>query len=325
MPTKIDNKWYVDFRPRGRDSKRYRKSFPTKAEALRYKNHVLSNYSESWNLSQRDTRHLSEFIELWYSHFGVALKAGKQRHRVLVRLSVSLLNPVASSLDTTLFVAYRSERLNNGISAHTLNRELAYLKALYNDLIRSGHFKGSNPVSKIKLLKVQDTEMAYLTDENIQELLTQLENSSNKSVKSVALICLSTGCRWSEAEGLTSSNILNGKVVFTDTKSGKNRAIPISSDLIATLPETRGVLFGSCYSAFRQAIRRCSFQLPSGQLSHVLRHTFASHFMIKGGNILVLQRILGHSSLTMTMRYSHFSPDHLEDAIKYNPLVDLEG
>ena len=42
MPTKIDNKWYVDFRPRGRDSRRYRKSFPTKAEALRYKNHVLS-------------------------------------------------------------------------------------------------------------------------------------------------------------------------------------------------------------------------------------------------------------------------------------------
>jgi site-specific recombinase XerD len=42
--------------------------------------------------------------------------------------------------------------------------------------------------------------------------------------------------------------------------------------------------------------------------------------MIKGGNILVLQQILGHSSITDTMKYSHFSPTHLEDAIRLNPL-----
>jgi site-specific recombinase XerD len=323
MPIKTDKGWHVDFRPRGRNSKRFRKTFPTKAEALRFKNNILSTYTEEWNETRKDIRKLPELIELWYSHFGVALKAGKQRKKVLVRLSQFLFNPVAASLDTTLYVAYRSERLNKDISGHTLNRELAYLKALYNDLIRSGHFKGNNPVSKIKLLKVQETEMAYLTDENIKELTIQLENSSNSSVKIVALICLSTGCRWSEAEGLTSNNILNGKVIFTDTKSGKNRAIPISSELENTLPKIQGLLFDSCYAAFRQAIKRCNFQLPPGQSSHVLRHTFASHFMIKGGNILVLQRILGHSSLVMTMRYSHFSPDHLEDAVKYNPLANL--
>ncbi|QUM90529.1 tyrosine-type recombinase/integrase [Moritella sp. 36] len=49
-------------------------------------------------------------------------------------------------------------------------------------------------------------------------------------------------------------------------------------------------------------------------MSHVLRHTFASHFMINGGNILVLQRILGHASILDTMKYSYFAPEHLEDA-----------
>ncbi|HBP5354615.1 TPA: integrase, partial [Pseudomonas aeruginosa] len=53
---------------------------------------------------------------------------------------------------------------------------------------------------------------------------------------------------------------------------------------------------------------------------HALRHTFASHFMMNGGNILTLQKILGHSTLTMTMRYAHPSPDHLQDAVKYGPL-----
>ncbi|WP_424649030.1 tyrosine-type recombinase/integrase [Castellaniella sp.] len=58
-----------------------------------------------------------------------------------------------------------------------------------------------------------------------------------------------------------------------------------------------------------------------GQLTHVLRHTFASHFMINGGNILTLQRILGHQDLKTTMRYAHLAPDHLESARMLNPLV----
>lgn len=43
--------------------------------------------------------------------------------------------------------------------------------------------------------------------------------------------------------------------------------------------------------------------------------------MMNGGNILVLQRVLGHTDIKMTMRYAHFAPDHLEDAVKLNPLA----
>lgn len=41
--------------------------------------------------------------------------------------------------------------------------------------------------------------------------------------------------------------------------------------------------------------------------------------MMNGGNILVLQRVLGHTDIKMTMRYAHFAPDHLEDVLRYNP------
>ena len=44
---------------------------------------------------------------------------------------------------------------------------------------------------------------------------------------------------------------------------------------------------------------------------HDLRHTFASHFMMDGGNVYDLQKILGHTSLEMTQRYAHLSPEHL--------------
>ncbi len=42
--------------------------------------------------------------------------------------------------------------------------------------------------------------------------------------------------------------------------------------------------------------------------------------MMNGGNILVLQRVRGHTDIKMTMRYAHFAPDHLEDAVKLTPL-----
>lgn len=47
--------------------------------------------------------------------------------------------------------------------------------------------------------------------------------------------------------------------------------------------------------------------------------------MMNGGNILTLQKILGHTSLTMTMRYAHLSPDHLQDAVRLNPLRTLDA
>ncbi|MBU2011078.1 MAG: tyrosine-type recombinase/integrase [Gammaproteobacteria bacterium] len=44
--------------------------------------------------------------------------------------------------------------------------------------------------------------------------------------------------------------------------------------------------------------------------------TFASHFIQNGRNILTLQRILGHSSLAMTVRYAHLALGHLQDAVR---------
>jgi site-specific recombinase XerD len=45
------------------------------------------------------------------------------------------------------------------------------------------------------------------------------------------------------------------------------------------------------------------------------RHTFASHFMMNGGNIIALQQILGHASIQQTMAYAHLAPDYLQNAV----------
>ena len=112
------------------------------------------------------------------------------------------------------------------------------------------------------------------------------------------------------------------KITFTNTKSKKNRTVPISKELFDMLPKKRGRLFNDAYESFENAVLRAEIELPKGRLTHVLRHTFASHFMMNGGNILVLKEILGHSTIEMTMHYAHFAPSHLESAVKFNPLFN---
>ena len=70
-------------------------------------------------------------------------------------------------------------------------------------------------------------------------------------------------------------------------------------------------------------MKRAGIKTPAGQSTHILRHTFASQFMANGGNILVLQRALGHADIKMTIRYAHFAPDHLQEIKELNPLQKM--
>ena len=157
-------------------------------------------------------------------------------------------------------------------------------------------------------------------------LLGECKRHDHPDLETVVRICLATGARWSEAESLKKSQLAKYKITYTNTKGKKNRTVPISKELYESLPDDKkGRLLSDCYSAFRSALERTGIELPAGQLTHVLRHTFASHFMMNGGNILVLQRVLGHTDIKMTMRYAHFAPDHLEDAVRLNPLNKISA
>ncbi|HCE6465899.1 TPA: tyrosine-type recombinase/integrase [Pseudomonas aeruginosa] len=330
--------WLVDCRPEGRGGPRVRKKFRSKNEALYYQNRVMGDGArgEFERRPKRDERRLSELVGLWFKSYGRTLKSGEERRRALESMADRMGDPTASDFNTSHFTQYRAERLeglhgraNAGsgrkkgekakpVSANTLNHELAYLRAMFNELERLGEWRGDNPVGKVRQLKFDETEMAYLAAEQIPPLLQALQELSPKA-RVVAEVCLSTGARWSEAEGLTPRQVRAGRIQYTKTKSSKNRAVPITKDLqdriLAALP------FGDCYKKFGEAVELVGLDLPPGQLTHVLRHTFASHYMMKGGDILTLQRVLGHASLAMTMRYAHFSPGHLADVVYLNPLA----
>ena len=257
------------------------------------------------------------------------LKDGQTRLKAMLFASDCMDNPLATNFTAKQFTTYRQKRIDGEIyrtdriktvAPRTMNLELTYFKAMFNELIRLGEWQHKNPLELVRSFKTDEQEMAYLSKEQIQSLLHSCRQSSATDLTIIVKICLATGARWSEAESLKSAQVKDGKITYINTKGKRNRTIPISDELFQQIPNKNGQLFTACYSAFRSALDRTGIELPDRQLTHVLRHTFASHFMMNGGNILVLQKILGHTDIKMTMRYAHFAPDHFEDAVRLNPL-----
>lgn len=330
--TKVKTGWQVNIQPGGRNGKRVKKTFPTKSEALAWERHVQAKVqvSPEWSPPKADHRQLSDLVELWYMHHGSGLKDGEGRKRILLAMCAAMGNPKAESFTPDQFADYRLTRIASGITPNTMNREQAYLRAVFNETIRLSHWKKENPLSKLRAFKIDEKELSYLSSEQIVLLLDQLSKAENTHVKLIAKVCLATGARWGEAEGLRSSQIKNGLIQFVQTKSSKARAVAIAANLQTELEnhyKKCGVgerLFATGYSAFRFALTTAKLKMSDGQLTHILRHTFASHYMMNGGNILSLKDVLGHHSLTMTMRYAHLSPEHLQETRTLNPLSRLD-
>ncbi|CNH31122.1 integrase [Yersinia thracica] len=127
-----------------------------------------------------------------------------------------------------------------------------------------------------------------------------------------ALICLMTGGRWGNTAGLKGKHVFN-KIVnvhLYEKKSGKQISVSISSELFKLIKiQSTGLLFESNPTKTRRILRIMKSDIPDGQTVHILRHTFTTHFIMNGGNIITLQRIPGHSTIQQTMASAHYAPD----------------
>lgn len=331
--------WLCECYPHGRQGKRIRKRFATKGEASAYELFLMKEvHDKPWLADKPDNRRLSDLIEVWYMHYGRTLTKGEQITQKFHHMINAMGNPVASTFDSRMYSNFRSKRMAGEIlfveehswkrgipQISTLNSELYRFKAVFNKLKELGEWRFPNPIESVKPFKESEREMAFLTKEQIKELLTLVEQHELRDMHKIVKLCLSTGARWSEAALLKGNQLSQYKVTFINTKTKRNRTVPISKKLYEEIRKpTSGPLFEDCYKPFYYLLKnKFSAKLPSGQASHVLRHTFASHFMMNGGNILVLREVLGHADISMTMRYAHLAPDHLSEAIANNPLNNL--
>lgn len=314
-----DGRYEVDIRPRGREGRRIRRKFDRKAEAVAFERYTLANTNQKeWAGQRTDRRTLSELLDAWWKYHGQNHEHGEKEFNHLTKTISGLGDIPVNRMTKRALMDYRSTRLRDGIKASTINRDMYRFSGMFTKLIQLEEFSGAHPVHGLPPLAEENPEMTFLEREEISGLLSVL----NGDARLIALLGVSTGARWSELATLKPSQIVNCRVTFLKTKNGKKRTVPISAELETLIKkEASAKLFKVDYEKFCQVLKTVKPDIPPNQATHILRHTFASHFMMNGGNIIALQQILGHASIQQTMVYAHLSPDYLQNAVSLNPLA----
>jgi len=132
-------------------------------------------------------------------------------------------------------------------------------------------------------------------------------------------LMLDSGVRWSELCRLTRDDLVDGElVIHGKTKSRKMRTVPVPPALVAEIKQHVGKLVSferKDNSWFTRAVRAKSG--VAAFTAHGCRHSFAFTYMAHGGNVVVLQALLGHSTVGLTAHYARPSHDAIRaDAAK---------
>jgi integrase len=210
------------------------------------------------------------------------------------------------------------------VSGSTVNRELALLKRMFNLAIAWDLFMDPNPVRKVKFFREFNIGVRVLSPEEEEKLL----QNAVPYIQDLVRFALNTGLRIGEIFSLRWSHvdwenhILN---VFAP-KTGKTRDVPINAEALKVLqawnlakknefvfynPAT-GKPFVDLKAGFSLACEKAEI---SGVTWHTLRHTFASRLLDRGVDIITVKELLGHSSVTVTMRYTHTNLDSKRAAV----------
>lgn len=221
--------WICELYPNGAKGKRIRKKFATKGEALAFEQYTVQN---PWQEEKEDRRTLKELVDSWYSAHGITLKDGLKRQLAMHHAFECMGEPLARDFDAQMFSRYREKRLKGEyarsnrvkeVSPRTLNLELAYFRAVFNELNRLGEWKGENPLKNMRPFRTEEMEMAWLTHDQISQLLGECKRHDHPDLETVVRICLATGARWSEAECLKKASSRNTKS-HTPTRKAEKTA-----------------------------------------------------------------------------------------------------
>ena len=209
----------------------------------------------------------------------------------------------------------------------TINREIACLHHMFRKAVEWDMMEQS-PFGRGKslLLKENNSRIRYLTEDEIKRLLQECHSSKRKHLYRIVVCALNTGMRKGEILNLRWNQIRNGFIYLDKTKTKARREIPVNDELAGILKEIRkeeGLTSEYVFTYARRAIDRVD-RAFRGALTragirdfrfHDLRHTAASHLVMRGASLKDVQEILGHKTMTMTLRYALLSQEHKKKAV----------
>ena len=302
----------------------------------------LQNLVKGFALSCQTEGKSPKTIE-WYTCFLERFRHFLQLNSHPARVSEIDKNHIRSFI---LYLQQQAKTPHTGkpLSNSTVQGYIRTLKVFFSWLLREEYIK-SNPMTRIPVPRAPIKIIDTFSHEHINRLATLCHTSNGSGYRNLAIILLllDSGIRVNELVNIEYGDLdlTEGYIKIRKAKGNKERLVPIGSIVQKSLwkyinqyrpqPLTRKVtmLFLSEYglpltkSGVQQMLRRYGKRAGVNGVRcspHTFRHTFAKNYLLNGGDIFSLQKILGHSSLAsvriylnlfavdLKKQHQHFSP-----------------
>lgn len=242
------------------------------------------------------------------------------------------------------FVMLRTERNLRPSSVHDSYRAL---RAVNRWLFKNNYIPACI-MDKVQAPKQEKTIPRTFTIQEIKSMFGACDRFTFNGVrdKTMLILLLSSGIRKSELSGILSENVdIEHGFIKVYGKGDKERIIPIATKTKNALLEYQtakqtkvfpirskyyfvsnqgGMITDSAMSSIFKRIKEKSGIQGERVSCHTWRHTFAKNYLLNGGDVFSLQKLLGHSDLTTTKRYLNLNTKEIESQFdKYNPVDNL--
>jgi integrase len=231
--------------------------------------------------------------------------------------------------------SYKALKLEEGHNRKSINNHLTALRKLLNLAVEWGAISKAPRVSGFRLHADAISEDMFLAFDETERFL----RAAAPEWRTFLVVALKTGLRVGELLALKweDLDLVAGQLIVRRTlwngeegppKGGRHRMVPLSSEAVATLKAHRHLKgpYVFCdktgerltHSMVKDVVPTTCRKvgLAKRLTTHGLRHSFASHLVMRGVSLKAVQELLGHATIEMTMRYAHLSPNVKREAVQ---------
>lgn len=332
MERKLKNgkrRFQVRVRIRGVDRSRTLRS---RSEALRWANDqertILLGLDSALGQSQQRT--FEQMIDRYVLHVLPRKSFNTQRQQYQQLMFWRQLVGKVKLIDVGPEMISDAKRVLGDRGNGTINQYLATLNAVYVVARKEWRWCDSNPLESVKRMTRPQGRVRFLSDEERQRLLFYCQLSRCSALYPIVVITLSTAPRKSEIRTIKWADYdqRNHRIYLNETKNGERRSLPlfgIARELMIERFKLRHLgdvyVFPSPHGDhpidFRRSWEKAVAKAKISNFHfHDLRHSAASYLAMQGTTSGQLAEVLGHKTLAMVKRYSHFNTANIDATVQ---------